>query len=118
MYYNELAKILFFSISGSFILFCWLNTNFFIEYYKLFKFKGLKAADEYIEENKAGFIEIFPDFLKRKDNFLCNLLTCPICLSVWCSIASIFFTNFSLLIVGYFTFLFYCLIKKCYNALF
>lgn len=108
-------EILFFSLSNAFIIFCWLNTNFFIEYYKLFNIKGLVLADEYIERNKSGFIENFPDYLKSKDSFLCNLVTCPICLTVWFSIASAYWTFPAIFIIGFFTFVFYCFLKICYN---
>jgi hypothetical protein len=115
MDYSIISKILFFSLSNSFIIFCWLNTNFFIEYYKLFKIKGLRLADEYIKRNESGFIEIFPDFLKNKDNFLCNLFSCPICLTVWLSIASTFWIFPSTFVVAFFTFIFYFVLKKCFD---
>ena len=115
MLYNYFERIFFFSLSFSFIIFFWLKTNVLIEYYKLFFIRGIKTIDNYIDQNKAGFVEIFPEYLKKKDNFFFNLITCNICLSVWAGIISSPFTHYSFLVVGFFTFLFYSLLSYAHE---
>ena len=111
MDYSTINKILFFSLSNAFIIFVWLNTDFFIEYYKLFKIKGLKVADEHIKRNESGFIEIFPDFLKKNSrSFFTKIISCPICLGTWISFLSIPHVGYNFLIVAYFSLFFYYLL--------
>lgn len=104
------------SISFGVTIFLFLNTNFVIEYYNLFKLNGIKILDEYNKKNKNGYICSFPDFLINEyDNFFINLITCPVCLSIWLSIMSIIFVGKFFLLVSFLTLISYFLLKIMYN---
>lgn len=69
------------------------NTDAIPEYIKLFNIKSLKY-EEYFKANgpiKLNYLE----FLSvKKPCFILNLLSCPICSSVWlCGITCLFFSS-------------------------
>jgi len=97
-----MINILYISISFAMIIIVWLKTNVFIEYYNLFKMKWLEAANIYNKKNSSGFIENFPDYLRNNYNgFISNLLTCPICLSIWGGIISSIWVGINFLVVSF-----------------
>ena len=113
---NNLSLILSISISQCIAIFIFLNTNFIIEYYNLFKIKGLYWLDEYNKYNQDGYTCSFSEFLIRQyDTFFTRLLTCAICLSVWGGLLSIPLIGLNFLIVTFFTLIFYFLLKILYN---
>jgi len=66
----------------------WFNSDFVVEYGKLFGLKKLLRVEDYKEAQRNTPVPLaYPLFLKMKyDNFFIKLITCPICLSVWLSI--------------------------------
>lgn len=104
--------VIYLALSYSIIIYTFLNTNVLIEYYQLFKLNGWNSLiDKYIQNNKDGYIENFPEFLAKRDKFFTNLITCPICLSIWVGIISFILVGFKFLCVSYLTLLFYYILK-------
>lgn len=92
------------SSSIALVLYAWLETDAFVEYFKLFRldrgllfsFLRVNEYEEYISKNLEEDTT-YPDFLSyERGNFLTTLISCPICLSVWLSIFSGFYLSFSL----------------------
>jgi hypothetical protein len=92
------------SSSIALVLYAWLETDAFVEYFKLFRldrgllfsFLRVNEYEEYISKNLEEDTT-YPDFLSYEcGNFLTTLISCPICLSVWLSIFSGFYLSFSL----------------------
>ena len=92
------------SSSIALVLYAWLETDAFVEYFKLFRldrgllfsFLKVNEYEEYISKNLEEDMT-YPDFLSYEcGNFLTTLISCPICLSVWLSIFSGFYLSFSL----------------------
>ena len=92
------------SSSIALALYVWLETDAFVEYFKLFRlvrgfffsFFKVNEYEEYISKNLEEDMT-YPDFLSYEcGNFLTTLISCPICLSVWLSIFSGFYLSFSL----------------------
>ena len=92
------------SCSIALVLYAWLETDAFVEYFKLFRldrgllfsFLKVNEYEEYISKNLEEDMT-YPDFLSYEcGNFLTTLISCPICLSVWLSIFSGFYLSFSL----------------------
>jgi hypothetical protein len=101
--------ILIFSLSFSFLIFIIKDTDAIIEYYNLFKLKGLKWFDDYNKRNQHGYIESLNSYITREKGnlFLVKLVTCPYCISTWLGIFTIPWTHFSFLVVSYLTLLLY-----------
>lgn len=79
----DLFSYIFLNSMGLFVLF---NTNFIYEYANLFKLNNIKIFKEYYEYIcKNDFIN-FITFLGLKDNFLCRLISCPLCFNFWSSL--------------------------------
>jgi len=81
------------------ILLIWLKSDAIVEWGTLFGLSKLLMIDEFYrmrtEETNLGIN--YPTFLKIKyNNFIVNLLSCPLCLSVWLSS----FISFVLLFLG------------------
>lgn len=76
------------SAAIAYITFIWLNTNAIYDYCKwiLIKFKIFKKYKEFSEDQNVNIN--FPDYLiiNYTDNFICRLITCPICITFWASI--------------------------------
>jgi len=80
-----------FSISFicSVVVYIWLRTDAFYEYFKFTKLKIFKDYGEF--KSKTPVPLFFPDFLIVKHpNFLFKLITCPICLSIYFTCALYF----------------------------
>lgn len=71
------------------ILYVWFETDAFIEWMRLFKIKFFKY-EEYFKNKVSSMPYLtYVDFIEGEygfDYFICRLITCPICLSVWCNI--------------------------------
>jgi len=110
---------LLFSLSLAFLIFVIKDTDAIIEYYNLFRLKGLQWLDDYNQRNKHGYIESLNIYLSREkgDYFIIKILTCPYCLSTWLGIFTIPWTNFSFLVVSYLTVLFYFILVQIQKRL-
>jgi len=110
-------NVIIFSLSFSYVIFLWLETNTLIEYYALFKMKGLSWVDSYICKNSVGFIENFVPHLVRNysEYFLVRLVTCSVCLSTWGGIFSIYFVGWKFLVVGFLSLVGYYILKILKN---
>lgn len=66
----------------------WFNSDFIVEYGKLFGLRKLLRLREYKEKQRETPVPLaYPLFLKMTyDNFFIKLISCPVCLSVWLSI--------------------------------
>lgn len=83
----ELNFAFFVSIS----LFIWFETNASIFYLK----KILPCYDEYADIILAGGSVKYLDFLHNRDKgFFTQIISCPVCLSVWLSIFLSLFSGF------------------------
>jgi hypothetical protein len=109
---NLFLTILFFSVSIAYILFVWNHTNAFIEYYNLLKLKFLQSANKYTQQNSAGFIELYPEYLRKSENFFAKLFSCPICFGFWLSLFSVFFTGIFFILVAYLSLLLYFILTR------
>ena len=72
------------------ILLAWFNSDFIVEYGKLFGMsKLLKLRDYRMKKlEHGGPTPTYPQFLRMTyDNFFVKLISCPICLSIWFSVA-------------------------------
>lgn len=72
------------------ILLIWFKTDAFITYTKLFKIDKFFYTTEWEEfKNTKDCTVTYLQFLRMKspNGFWIKLITCPICLSVWLSIA-------------------------------
>jgi hypothetical protein len=101
-----------------FILILLFQTNFIYEYSKLFKLikkiNLLKEYEDYIYKN--NFLKLI-DFLSLKPNFFFKLLSCPLCLNFWLSLASAILIN-NILYIGLnyiITILIYLIISLLYG---
>lgn len=74
------------SLLLGYLLFCWLQTDVFIQYYlvlqRFFLFSGDKLKiNEYIHSNFRGSYQSY--LYHNYPNFLTKLISCPICLCFW-----------------------------------
>lgn len=106
--------LIYFSLSFAIIIYAIKNTNFIVEYYNLFKLKGVKWLDEYNRKNENGFIYNLYDHLiyHKSDYMLVRMITCPVCLSIWMSIICVFFVGWRFLSLSYLTLFFYYILEK------
>ena len=112
---NTFFDILFFSVLVAYILFVWNHTNVFIEYYKILNIKVLRAANSYIEQNKAGFIELYTEYLGKRDLFFSKLFSCPTCLGFWLSLFSSVFIGLNFIYVCYLSLIMYKIVEKLFQ---
>jgi len=106
--YDWAIDALLISLAITFILIIWFETNAVVEYARVFgaSLEGYKKSEE------MGLSLV--DWLSIKyDNFLVRLITCPICLATWLSIAAAylfcenvhcFFMMFYVSLMAYFLF--------------
>jgi|SRR5579862_6833376 len=69
-------------------LLIWFKSDAFIEWGSLFGLENFLKVSEYkaMKLNQLPLDINYPTFLKIKyDNFIVNMLACPLCLSVWLS---------------------------------
>jgi hypothetical protein len=79
----DLLNFIFFNSMFLFVLF---NTNFIYEYAKLLKLDNIKIFQDYTDFiYKNDFIN-FTTFLSFKNNFICKLVSCPLCINFWSSL--------------------------------
>lgn len=82
------------------ILYIWLDTDAVIEWSELLKLKFMKYEEYDASKKSIVRYATYSEFIEgkySKDNFLCKLITCPICLSVWLNILALPFTTVSFL---------------------
>mgnify|MGYP007107586629 CR=1 FL=1 len=100
------------------ILLLWFNTNFWLEYCKLFHLNSISKYKEYEIKKHSDPLLSYHEFLKiYYNNFFIRLVLCPICLSVWLSIISSVINNSFILIPIYtiLSLLLYLIINKLYG---
>jgi len=97
-----------------FILFIWFHTDAFIQYCKLFRITKPTGVDSYLEYKKSNPKITFPDFIRRRQTFFTQLISCPPCILAWIIlICSLFFQNTHLFPIYYITSLsFYMILRK------
>jgi hypothetical protein len=110
---ENLSNVLGFSILCSYILFVWFNTNAFVEYINLFNLSRFFKISQYNEVVKVGYPDNYLSFLREYfyDAFLVRLVTCPVCLGFWLSIAVAALTDSSILLLPL-TLIFYILLNR------
>jgi hypothetical protein len=109
----EIIDNLYLAFLISFTLFAWTETDFFVEYCKLFGIWDIFKVGEYEDykdhgddsAESLGFgsptetavdISYLNYLLLKHDSFFVRLITCPICLGVWLNIFTLFISrNFS-----------------------
>ena len=82
----------------SLVLIIWLKTNAFYEYIKVLKLDKIRVIKELfsLEEyenfvNQAKVSVNYSEFLSiTNDDFFAKLVSCPICLTFWMSVAVVF----------------------------
>jgi len=82
----------------SLVLIIWLKTNVFYEYIKVLKLDKIRIIKELfnLEEyenfvNQAKVSVNYSEFLSiTNDDFFSKLVSCPICLTFWMSVAVVF----------------------------
>lgn len=127
----EIIDNLYLAFLVSFLLFVWNETDFFVEYCKLFGLWGLFNIGRYEDykehgddsEESLGFGSSVPiesldisylDYLLLKhDSFFVRLITCPICLGFWLNIFTLFaLKNFESFVINIWLSLFLYFIIK------
>lgn len=89
--------MIFFSSSiVAFFLLIWFKSDAYIEYCRLFHLNRISHYKDYEEKKKNDISLTYHGYLRQYHNcFFVQLVTCPICTTVWLSILSgIFFWNF------------------------
>ena len=72
---------------GAMMVYIWLDTNAFYQYAQVLKYLDKDCFKPYEDfSNTTGTNPSFADFLACQPGFFSQLLSCPICLSVWISI--------------------------------
>lgn len=72
---------------GAMIIYVWLDTNAFYQYAQVLKYIDKDTFQPYENFSQTtGTNPSFTDFLACQPGFFSQLLSCPICLSVWISI--------------------------------
>lgn len=84
---------------AAFSLFIWFKTNVVYEYARLFKLNNIKIFKEYEEFIKITYLD-FAEFLGMKSNFICKLVSCPLCLNFWLNILLLFIFKFEWQYIG------------------
>ena len=89
-------------------LYIWFDTDAFVEWASLLRIRLLKYK-EYAENKKSAipFIaaQSYTQFIESTygpNSFLCRLVTCPVCFTVWCNVALIcvFYSRINVLLLG------------------
>jgi hypothetical protein len=81
-------------------LYIWFKTDAFLEYSKVFKLKFVKYQEFYEFRKKISSFEYHDFLLLHYPNFFVKLITCPICLSTWLSIISMFLLKYNFFDLG------------------
>ncbi len=112
--------ILLLSFTFAFLLYLWLDTNVFVEYYNtFFRDNGFRIdiVEKYNKYNEAGFVENLLPYLRKQSpdskikKFIFKLITCKVCLSTWCGILSLPFVGVWLFAVSFLTLFFYNILR-------
>ena len=87
------------------VLYIWFDTDAIVEWAKLFHLKFMKYDEYYKNKQTVMPYALYSEFIEGKygpENFICRLITCPICFSVWCNIllAAIFYSQNPLILLG------------------
>jgi hypothetical protein len=107
-----LLTLLFLTSSITLIMLIWLNSDALTNWGSLFGLSKLLKIEEFHKQRLDMIIRgmsmnlTYPNFLKEKYNynFITQMLSCPLCLSVWlssisCVITSVLFFNFLILLL-------------------
>jgi len=107
-----LLTLLFLTSSITLIMLIWLNSDALTNWGSLFGLSKLLKIEEFHKQRLDMIIRgmsmnlTYPNFLKEKYNynFITQILSCPLCLSVWlssisCVITSVLFFNFLILLL-------------------
>ena len=79
------------------LLIIWFNTEAFVEYSQVLKFKWFKVYD-YIVAKETDFTLTYHSYLLQKYNsFFTRLITCPYCLNFWMILIGKFLFGYSFL---------------------
>ena len=127
----EIIDNLYLAFLVSFALFAWSETDFFVEYCKLFGIWDLFKIKNYEDHKESGgdseealgfgasvsleAVDIsYLDYLLLKhDSFFIRLITCPICLGFWLNIFTLFISkNFESFVINIWLSLFLYFIIK------
>jgi hypothetical protein len=103
------------SLLVSYCLVIWFNTNAFVEYFSLLRLGRFFRISEYQDLVKNGYGESFVSFLKEyyHDIFIVRLVSCPICLGFWLTVALLlFFGSVSYIFVAPLSLFFYLIFNK------
>lgn len=74
-----------------FILIIWFKTDAFIEYSKLFGIQKWFFIDDFEKKRTEDFELTYQLYLRQHRNcFLIRLITCPICLTTWLTLPTMF----------------------------
>ncbi|MAH47963.1 hypothetical protein CMI37_19230 [Candidatus Pacearchaeota archaeon] len=105
------------ALSSCGLLILWFDTNFLIDYLKLFRLTRFTYIEEYEKELFDNpDIKFFDFVLIKEPNFLNKLLACPLCLGFWLSaFCCILATKSILLIFSCYplTLFLYYIFKRC-----
>jgi hypothetical protein len=100
---------------SSYVLVIWLRTSAFAEYMNLLRLGSFFRIDEYHKLSNEGYVGTYTDFLAEyyRALFIVRLLICPVCLSFWIGVSSLFFLDFrEACILAPLTLLFYTVFNK------
>ena len=87
-------EILLISTTVATLLLVWFNTEAFIEYATLFSGNKFFHIDDYREKQKKDVTLDWIAYLGiYHDSFFIRLITCPMCLAFWLTLAICFFSH-------------------------
>jgi hypothetical protein len=101
MWWESPGELLGLSLFLGYALFIWFRTNAFAEYINLFRLDRFFYISQYNELVDNGYSSSYLDFLKEYfyDLFLVRLVSCPICLSFWIGLLTVFIFGVSPLVI-------------------
>jgi hypothetical protein len=104
-----------FAVVAGYFMLVWYRTNAFAEYAKLFRLDNFFAVAEYLKIHKDGYDGNYIDFLSEyySDFFVVRLLRCPVCVSFWLGVVSVFaFESVDAFLAAPLTLFFYLLFNR------
>jgi hypothetical protein len=85
---SDWSTLLWTALGCAMALYVWFQTNAAGEYIRLFNLYRILGLKNY-EVLQDDIPELpLQEYLREQDNFLCRLLSCPICVACWLALAT------------------------------
>lgn len=108
---HNYLQVIFYSILIGYSSFIWLNTNALYEYTKyILKPTKLYFNYESFLTEKNLVLSVSQYIKMTRTNFAAKILTCPLCLTFWCSV--LLFRSKEAIVAAFISYLSYKLLEK------